>query len=71
MSPACCSARAVRVIVARRTSSMLARNSCVMGNWSACMRSWVVSSQRAQRSSVPWCRLQAAVWMTWSYRACP
>ena len=46
--------------VALRTPSICDRNSCVSGNVSSAARSWVINSQRAQRSSMLWSRLQAA-----------
>ncbi len=45
---------------ARRTPNIMARNSCVSGNSSVCIRSWVNKSQRQHRCSREWNVLQAA-----------
>ena len=60
MNPALWSDPAVTVTVARRTPSMVERNSWVSGNSSAPARSADMSIHRAHRSSTGWRALQAA-----------
>src|SRR5207248_7599849 len=61
MSPERCNSPAVSVTPARRTPSIDARNSWVIGMMSSCSRSRAISSQRAHRCSIVWSRLHAAV----------
>ena len=62
MNPAFFNIPVATFTVARRTPSMWDRNSCVSGKLSWLARSCVIKSQRAQRSSMLWSRLQAAPW---------
>jgi hypothetical protein len=61
MNPAFWSWPAATVTPTRRTPSIMARNSWVIGNSSVLARSCAISSQRARRWSVWWRPLQAAV----------
>ena len=55
------SARAALVTPTRRTPSICERNSWVSRNGLDCMRSWVISSQRTNRGSISWKRVQTVV----------
>ena len=65
MSPRVWSEPAASVTVARRTPSMSAIVSWVMGMSSRPTRSRQMSSQRASRSSAAWSRLHAVLWEIW------
>src|SRR5919112_44412 len=60
MSPALCSTPAATDTPGRRTPSIIAMNSWVMGNSSIPARSWAISSQRERRCSMAWRALHAA-----------
>ena len=60
IKPPVCSVLAANETPARRTPSMIDRNSCVTGKWSVSTRSLVINNQRARRSGRLCRALQAA-----------